>query len=424
MSSERLKIVVIGAGVAGLTAAWLLQRRHHVTLLEKNNYAGGHTHTVIIPEGPDAGTPVDTGFIVLNDRNYPLLHRLLADLGCPTRWSNMSFSYWDKGSGLQYAGTSLNGLFAQRVNLFRPAFYSLLREIVRFCRLARRALHGATLGPLTLQQFLERERISPAAARDYIVPMSAAIWSAPQEDMHRFPARTLLRFWENHGLLSLENRPRWQTIVGGSHSYVNAMLLNFRGRVRLNSRLRCVRRTPQGAEVEFEDGSRETFDRVVLAAHADESLKLLDDPSPTESRLLGAWQYRRNQTILHTDTSLLPPLRRAWASWNYLREPGASATAPVTVTYWMNLLQGLRTRRTYCVTLNPHRPIDDRHVIRALAYDHPVYSPEAVAIQAELPTLNGPRNRYFCGSYFGYGFHEDAVRSGVAAANLLGIDFP
>ena len=334
----------------------------------------------------------------------------------------MSFGSFSELTGLTDAGTGFDGMFADRLNLLRPSYYGFLRAIIRFCRRARADLKAGTLGDLTLGDYLKREKVLDAAIRHYIIPMGAAIWSAPHRDMLAFPAATLLRFWENHGLLSTEDRPRWQTVVGGSCSYVRAIQSTFRGAIHLGARIAHVAREDNAAVVRLQDGREHRVDKVVLAAHADESLKLLADPSREEKELLGAWSYQPNHTVLHTDVSFLPPNRKAWASWNYIEPREVNHGRAVPVTYWMNLLQGLTTREQYCVTLNPHRPIPHARIIREIEYTHPVFNSAAVATQPKLPTLNGVRNTYFCGSYFGYGFHEDAVRSGLDVAKLFGID--
>ena len=422
MKEGALQIAVIGGGVAGVTTSYLLQRKHRITLFEKNNYVGGHTNTIAIDKGPDAGIAVDTGFIVLNDKNYPLLHKLLKKWDCPVRWSDMSFGFYSKETGIQFAGSSLNGLFAQRANLFRPSYIRMLREIVRFCRTARRDLQAGGLEGKTMGDYLAEGRYSQDAVRNYIIPMGAAIWSAPHSGMFEFPALAMLRFWENHGLLSLEDRPRWQTVVGGSNAYIKSFLRDFSGRVVTSATIAHVRRDHAGAVIRMSDGTEERFDRVVVATHADEALKLLADPSPEESRLLGAWRYTRNFTVLHTDASFLPPNRRAWASWNYVEENDHGRDGPVTVTYHMNRLQGLKSNYEYCVSLNPARAVEPACVIREIEYMHPLYTFDSLRTQGQLRELNGKQNTFFCGSYFGYGFHEDAVRSAVSVANTFGIE--
>lgn len=420
-SSTSLRVAVIGSGVAGLTASWLLQKRHDVVLFEKNDKLGGHTNTIVVPDGPDAGTPIDTGFIVMNDKNYPLLHKLLDQLGVAWRWSDMSFGFCCRETGLHYAGTGFNGLFAQRRNLVSPAFWSLLNELRRFCRVAREDLQAGRLGTETLEQFLARHRIGEAAVRNYIVPMGAAIWSATHRDMLGFPALTLIRFWDNHGLLSLEDRPKWQTVTGGSHSYIKAMQPRFsRVTVALNVRIENVRRSPEAAVIRHADGREEVFDHVVVATHADEALALLADPTPDEKRLLGPWRYQLNRTVLHSDARVMPPLRRAWASWNYVRPASLAPDRPVPVSYHMNRLQGLQTKQDYFVTLNAPDEIDASKIVKVIDYLHPIFSAEADATRAGLSALVRAGRTSFCGSYFGNGFHEDAVRSGEAVAKTFG----
>lgn len=402
MDETPLRLAVVGAGVAGLTAAWLLQRRHQVTVLEQNDDAGGHTNTVSIPDGPDAGTPVDTGFIVLNDRNYPTFTRLLQQLGVAVRTADMSFGYHDRPSGLCYSTHDANRLFAQRRNLLDPRFLRLVADLLRFNR-------GGDPGPeVTLREYCRRKSYSRFFQRHYLTAIGASVWSTPAEQMLDFPARSLRAFFRNHGMLSLTDRPVWQTIPGGSQTYVRRMRME----VRTQTRVAAISRHPDQVLV---DG--QPFDGVILACHADQALRLLQDPSPDERRLLSPWTYHRNRTVLHTDLSLMPPERRAWASWNFTRQ---RPEEPVFISYHMNRLQGLCTHHQYLVTLNRPDPYPEGSVVAAFDYEHPAYTRDSVATQAELPGLNGRNRTWFCGSYFGYGFHEDAVKSAVDLATSLG----
>jgi predicted NAD/FAD-binding protein len=412
----------VGSGVAGLVAAWHLSRAHEVTLFEAEDYPGGHTHTIRIDRGPDAGTPVDTGFIVMNHRNYPVLTQLFASLGARLQDSDMSFSFHCERTGFQYAGTGFRGLFAQPANLARPSFHRLLADIVRFGRRARRDLAAGTLAGRTLGDYVNELGLSSRFRRDYLRPMGAAIWSAPPDAIDAFPAESFLRFFDNHGLLGLTDMPEWKTVAGGSSAYVHRVLEGFRGRLLLRTPVRRVRRLDGEVEVSTEGEGGGRFDQVVLATHADQALALLDDPSPDEQRLLGPWRYSRNHTVLHTDARVLPPNRAAWASWNYTREAVPETEDAVCVTYNMNRLQRLHTREQYCVTLNRRGPIDPSRVIAEMVYTHPLYTFDSLASQAGLPSLNGVRRTWFCGSYFGYGFHEDAARSGLDVARGFGLE--
>lgn len=420
-ANTSLDIAVIGAGVAGITAAHLLQQRHRVTLLERNETIGGHTRTITVPEGPDAGLPVDIGFIVLNDRTYPLFNRFLSQLGVSIAKSDMSFSYYCRGTGLQYASKNANTLFAQRSNLLSPRFLSMLIDILRFNRAARKGIEDGTLGGLSLETFLKQHRFGSFFQQSYVIPMTSAIWSAPDRDTGRFPMETFARFFLNHGLLSVKDQPQWYYIPGGSHTYVKAFLERFQGDVLTGAPVVGVKRTPEGVKVRMDDKTDLTFDRVVIAAHADETLALLEDPAPEEQNYLSVWQYARNQVVLHTNPSFLPPLRGAWASWNSIREPGKGSDAPVTLTYHMNRLQRLKAQKEYCVTLNPASPVTEAAKIFETRFTHPIYTFESIDSQKRLSELNGQRNTYFCGSYFGYGFHEDAVKSAVQVAEHFGV---
>ena len=392
-----------------------------MTLFEKRDRLGGHTSTVVIPSGPDAGLAVDTGFIVLNDRTYPHFHQFLGQLGVPVRESCMSFGYYCEDTNFCYAGTDLNGLFAQRRNALRPKFWGMCRAIRRFGIQAKAALDRGELRGLSLGQYLQNERYGTFFRENYLVPLSAAIWSSSDLGILEFPAEMFVHFFHNHGLLALTDRPTWQTVVGGSHSYLKAFEAQFPGDIRLSSGVTSIRRDESSVQVTTAAGT-ERFDKVVLACHADQALGMLSDPSPQESSLLGAWTYSKNRTILHTDESVLPPWKNAWASWNSRRLKGANPDSPVSLTYHMNRLQGLDTPRQYCVTLNPGSPIDERKVVKEFHYEHPVFNLRSLSTQAELKALSGQRNTYYCGAYLANGFHEDGMNSAIAMAKKLGVE--
>ncbi|TVP80696.1 MAG: hypothetical protein EA353_03300 [Puniceicoccaceae bacterium] len=416
------KIAVVGCGVSGLTAAWLLGRKHEVHLFEKNDYAGGHTRTLSVPDGPDAGTAVDTGFIVMNHRNYPYFTRVLEQLGVGLEDSSMTFSYHDLQTGYGYAGNNLRTLFPSFAHCFNPNHLSLMKDLWRFARIGYRDLNSGFLAGKTLGQYFEERRFGQAFLHNYLYPMGAAIWSSPIEAMQGFPAQPYLHFLENHGLLRLSNRPQWKYVKGGSRTYVRAMLQQFKRPPRLSAAPAGIRRIEGGVELITHTGEALRFDHVVIGAHADEALKLLIDPSAKEQALLGPWRYQPNEVVLHTSPTHLPPDRKLWASWNFIREPGQSDQRPVSVSYYMNRLQNLQTDRDYVVTLNPGVEIPEASVIDRTTLTHPLYSFASMATQAGLQANNGARNTWFCGSYFGYGFHEDGVRSAVELAGKFGIE--
>ncbi|MFM9996656.1 MAG: NAD(P)/FAD-dependent oxidoreductase [Phycisphaerales bacterium] len=416
-----LRIAVVGGGVAGITAAYLLARRHRVTLFERNAYVGGHTNTITVEDGSGGAVPVDTGFIVCNPRTYPLFYRLLREWGVSLRDSDMSFGYSCERTGLAYVGPTFRDFAGRLANLLKPAFVRMLLEQRRFNRrasldLARGGANGVTLGA-----YLDRVGASRYFRDNYLLPLAAAVWSSPDVGMLEFPAGTFLRFFKNHGMLDLHDRPTWQTVVGGSQAYVRAFRARFAGEVVVNAPVRAVRREAGRVIVRCEGHAAATFDRVVMAAHADESLAMLDPPSDAERSLLSAWRYHRNRTVLHTDAAVMPPDRKLWASWNYRRRADGAPDAPVPITYYMNRLQGLACRRDYLVTLNAGRAIDPAKVIYEVEYTHPAYTFGAIEAQRPLRDLNGSQGTYFCGSYLGHGFHEDAVASAVEVAGALGV---
>lgn len=419
-----MRIAIIGSGIAGLTAAYRLHGTHDITLFEAGNRLGGHTHTRDV-EIAGRRYPVDTGFIVFNNRTYPHFIALLDELGVASRDTVMSFSVCCAGTGLEYNGTNLNALFAQRRNLLRPSFYRMLADILRFNREAAEwldRLDGAagnetTPDKLTLGEFLYNGRFGRPFIDRYIVPMGAAIWSTDPERMLTMPARFFIRFFRNHGLLSVKDQPRWRVIEGGSRRYVEALTAPFRDRIRLNCPVIGIRRTERRVELRTADGALETFDQVVIATHSDQALRLLDDPSPVERAILGAIPYQANDVVLHTDARLLPRRKLARAAWNYHipREP----TRRVAVTYDMNRLQGLDAPETFCVTLNHDGPIDPSRVLERLTYHHPVFTPEAVAAQARRAEINGVDRTWYCGAYWRNGFHEDGVVSTLDIVDAL-----
>jgi uncharacterized protein len=414
--SSPLAVAVIGSGIAGLAASWLLKQRHDVTLYERAARLGGHCNTVDVADEDGNPVAIDTGFIVYNTVNYPNLVALFDTLGVATHASDMSFSASLENGGFEYSGTDLKGLLAQPANLFRPRFWAMLRGILRFYREAPALLADEGQDTLSLGAFLERGRYSHAFIEDHILPMGAAIWSASEADMKRYPAQAFIRFFENHGLLRVAGRPQWRTVTGGSRTYVARMTAPLRDRIRLGCPVRAVRRHGGFVTVEEEGGRTARFDHVVIATHADEALCMLGDADEAEERLLGRFRYARNHAVLHRDPSFMPRRRRAWASWNYL---GASSPdEPVSVTYWMNLLQTLPCRRDFFLTLNPAR--EPRAVLARFDYDHPGFDANAIAAQRDLWSLQGRRRTWFCGAHFGAGFHEDGLQSGLAAAEALG----
>ncbi len=416
----RERVAVIGAGVAGLTTAWMLQKKAAVDLYERNDYAGGHTRTIKVEDGPDAGTPIDMGFIVMNHRNYPLLTRLLERLNVELADSDMSFGYQCERTGYAYAGTNLGSLFARTSNVFSPRHWSMLSDIVRFNRTAAKQLQENKVTGQALGTYLEDQGYGKPFADHYLLAMGSAIWSAPATEIREFPAKAFVQFFHNHGLLTLNDRPQWRFVKGGSQTYVRAMLSDFSGGCHLNQPIRRIRRLDNCVHIELPNGEDRVYDRVVLACHADEALAMLADPTSEEQRLLGAWRYQPNEAVLHTDPSVMPRARRAWASWNFWRPAAEGAAGAVSITYDMNRLQQLQTRRPYFVSLNRAETIPDNACLHRESFTHPVFSFDAINSQEGLKALNGRSQTFFCGSYFGNGFHEDAVRSAVEVAAHFG----
>jgi predicted NAD/FAD-binding protein len=411
-----MRIAIVGAGVSGLAAAHLLHREHDIAMFEAAGYPGGHTNTVRVDTAYETHH-VDTGFIVFNDRNYPNFERLLGRLGVESQPSNMSFAVTDETGDFEYASTSANGLFARRSHLAAPWFHRMLADVVRFQRAARELLVADGAGP-SLGDWIEGLRFSRPFVDRVIVPQASAVWSADPAQMWAFPARFLAEFFDNHGMLSLRDRPAWRTIRGGSARYVDALTRPWRDRLRLSTPVQAVERRDDHVLVKPHGGEAERFDEVVFATHSDQALAMLADPTDREHEILGAIPYQWNEAVLHTDVRLLPRRRRAWASWNYhlLDEP----TGRTTVTYHMNRLQRLRADRELCVTLNRTGAIDPAKVIRTIQYSHPVYTTPGVEAQARHAEISGRNRTHYCGAYWGWGFHEDGVVSGLRVAEHFG----
>jgi predicted NAD/FAD-binding protein len=414
-----LKIAVVGSGISGLSSAWLLSQAHEVTLYESAPRLGGHANTAFAPQAAGPDVAVDTGFIVYNEATYPNFTALMAHLDVATKATEMSFAVSLDEGRLEYAGTSLSGLFAQRGNLLKPRFWSMLNDLRRFYAQASRDAETLAETGQSLGDYLDAGRYGAAFRDDHLLPMAAAIWSAPCNEILSYPATAFIRFHHNHGLLKLTNRPVWRTIVGGSHCYVDRLKQAFAGEIAVGRGVRRIHRTADGVMVEDVGGTVRRFDDVVLATHADQALALLADPSVDEQALLGAFRYSRNRAILHTDDTLMPKRRGAWASWNHLGDRTAP-DAPCAVTYWMNLLQGLSSEKPLFVTLNPPREPRAGTVLREEMYEHPIFDGPALAAQTRLWSLQGQRGTWFCGAHFGAGFHEDGLQSGLAVAEDLG----
>jgi len=415
------RIAVIGSGISGLAAAWLLARDHQVTLYEANTHAGGHTHTVDVTlDGVTA--PVDTGFLVFNERTYPNLIALFKHLGVRSVASDMSFSVRIENENLEWAGSSLATVFAQRRNLARSEFWLMLRDILRFNREAGNMAHDAAALDVALGEFLADRRYGRAFRDWYLLPMSSAIWSCPPASMLHYPLRTFIDFCRNHGLLQLAGRPQWRTVVGGGRDYVRRMLRRIPD-VRLGCAVTQVTRHARGVAVRGSEGGVALFDEVILACHGDQALRLLGDADAAERQVLSAFRYQPNRAVLHTDQSFLPRVRKAWSAWNYHSDGDAAGTS-VGVSYLINHLQPLPFLRPVIVTLNPRRDPAPGAFIDAYDYEHPVFDRASIAAQQALGSIQGRRRTWFCGAWTGYGFHEDGLRSGMVVAASLGVTAP
>lgn len=418
LPSEARRIAVIGSGISGLSAAWLLSQKLSVTLYESEQRLGGHSNTVMVPT-KDGDLAVDTGFIVYNERNYPNLVALFNEIGVPTAASDMSFAASLEGGKLEYSGTGINGLIGQRGNVLRPRFWRMMRDILRFYREAPGLLLRSDLNGVSLGEYLDRNDFAAAFIDDHLLPMGAAIWSTTAREMRAYPILAFVRFFASHGLLSLADRPKWRTVLGGSREYVRRLSGPFEKNIRLGVEIKNVSRENGKVVITDKSGHSDTFTDVIVATHADEALRLLGDADHDERELLGAFRYTDNVAVLHSDERLMPRRKRVWSSWNYIGESRDESAQPLCVTYWMNRLQGLDRRHPLFVTLNPTREIENSKLIGRYNYTHPLFDQRALDAQQQLWRLQGRRNTWFCGAYFGFGFHEDGLQAGLAAAESV-----
>ena len=416
-----MNIGVVGAGVAGLTAAYLLSKKHKVTLIEKEKRIGGHTNTINVKEnGKSIG--VDTGFIVLNNRNYPNFKKLLNKLNVKIRNTDMSFSYYDENDGFNYAGTGISGYFSQKKNLFSPKHYRFLLNVKRYSKIAAKDIESNNVLDETLGEYLTRKEFPIEIIERFMIPMGAAVWSGSRNDMMNFPAKMFLQFFNNHGILDLNNAPQWHTVIGGSFTYVKKILDSFAGEIIQGNGAKEIIRKNGKVIVTLENKEDLQFDKVICASHADQTFRMIKDLNREEEAVLKPWNYSKNITILHTDSSFMPPSKPAWACWNYVKNKDSEDGDDVSVTYYMNRLQGLKTKNDYLVTLNPTKEISDEKKIYEIVYTHPKYTQASISTQDKIKEVNGSNHLYFCGSYCRYGFHEDGVISAISVTKDLGCE--
>ncbi|MDB6151837.1 MAG: transhydrogenase subunit alpha [Chthoniobacteraceae bacterium] len=415
----RKKLAIIGTGISGLGCAHFLHKEFDLTLYEQNDYAGGHANTIIVPE-QERLIPIDTGFMVYNETTYPNLTRLFRELNVETKPTDMSFSVQYRPANLEYNGSSLGLLFGQRRNLWNLRFWRMLMNINRFNSEAVATLEDPRFSDCTLREYITKRGYGEDMLHRYLVPMGGAVWSTPPDLMLEFPARTLLRFWHNHGFLGLHTQHPWRTVTDGARSYVQKMTLPFKERIHLGRRAVRIIRGTNRVIIEDSRGNKEEFDKLIMACHGDQSLALLAEPTATEVRLLSKFKYQRNSATVHTDSSVMPHTRRCWASWNYRVEKAEDGRLLPTTHYWMNRLQGVSERENYFVSLNAANRIAPDSVLREIEYEHPLFDLAAVAAQSELPALNHQnQTTYFCGAWFKYGFHEDGFTSALECARSL-----
>jgi predicted NAD/FAD-binding protein len=416
------RIAIIGTGIAGLGCAHFLQHRYQLTLYEKNDYAGGHSHTLSV-DGEHGPVAIDTGFMTYNEVTYPNLSRLFRELGVASRPSSMSFSVQHLPGELEFCGSNLNLLFGQRRNLLRPQFWNMLLQINRFNREAAAAIESSELQTGNLGEYVRARNYGEQFLNYYLLPMSCAVWSTPPQRMLLFPAMTLLRFFHNHGFLGLHTQHPWRTVQGGARTYVERLIAPFRDRIYLKRGALAVRRAADQVQVTDQSGHTAHYDHVILACHADQALQMLDDADQHERSVLGRFKYQPNTALLHTDARVMPHTARCWSSWNYRVNYHADGRVAPSTIYWINRLQGIDTRRDYFVSINGEDTLQAEQVLQRIHYEHPLFDDGAIRAQQELPHLNQRRNRvYLCGSYFRYGFHEDAFSSALQLSRLLAED--
>ncbi len=418
-NGQRQKIAIVGTGISGLSAAWMLYPHHDITVFESEAEVGGHSHSVNVGTN-EKPLWIDMGFIVFNEPCYPNLLKLFEHLGVEHQLSDMSFGVSVDRGGLEYGSLGLNGLFAQRLNLFRPRFISLLVDIVRFYREAPKDLASRMKPDYRLGDYLKDRNYGRAFIDDHLLPQAAAIWSTSAQQILDYPFRAFIAFFENHGLLQILDRILWRSVKGGAQAYLSELIKPFRQHIRTDCAIVEVKRTTSGVDLTDRWGTRHPFDQVIFATHADVTLKILGKAATaSERQTLGAFEYTPNEVVLHTDASFMPKRKAAWSSWNYLGEKNAASEQQLCVTYWMNLLQVLKTKQDYFVTLNPLRPVDSKKVLKRIVFDHPLFNTAAIEAQDKLADLQGAHRTWFCGSYFGSGFHEDGLQSGLAVAEAI-----
>lgn len=421
-STKRKKIAVIGTGISGLGIASLLHPHHDITVFEKNNYIGGHSRTVEARTTDGKVIPVDTGFIVFNKKNYPLLTRLFEYLNVPIVKSDMSFGASIHDGWLEYGSRELSCMFAQKRNIFRPRFWGMIRDILKFNKNAKKYLLKDT--SYTLGQCLDDMGTRPWFRNYFLLAMGGAIWSTPVAEMLKFPAQTFIRFFENHGLLTVDDHPQWYTVQGGSHEYVHRLIKPFNDKIHLDRGVKKVQRTDNGIIIEDSSGKQEIFDEVVFACHADQALRMIEEPHDNEKKILSSFRYQPNRAVLHSDPSFMPKRRKAWASWVYLSRSKSDTKENVSLSYWMNNLQPLATNQDLIVTLNPGHAPSEEKIHDDYLFEHPVFDAIAINSQNKINTIQGQNRFWFCGAYQRYGFHEDGLLSAVKVASQMGITTP